>query len=120
MNTLEIGKAITSLLTVPSFAFYAPSNTPQSFVAYQLTGLRPATTKDRYSYKEKATVTLKAAAGTYEESVRLAQTIRDTLEPFEGEISGIKIDEILLLDARAESAYLDSYVHVLTYQITIV
>lgn len=120
MNTLEIGKAITSLLGVASFAFYAPANTPQPFVTYQLLGLRPANSKDRFSYKETATVMLKAVAGTYDESVGLAQTVRDTLEPFEGEIGGIKIDEISLLDARAESSALDSYVHLLTYQITIV
>lgn len=120
MNTLEVGKAITSLLEVPSYAFYAPAGTPQPFVTYQLTGLRVASSKDRYSYKEVAMVTLKVAATTYDESVKLAQKVRNTLERFEGEVDGIEIGDISLQNAQADSVYLDSYVHVLTYQITIV
>ena len=120
MKTLEVGKAITSLLKdTPAYAFMAPEGTTGAFVAYQLTGLRMATTKDRYNFKEVATVDVTVVAPSYRESVELAQKVRETLEPFEGEISGIDIGDISLMNARASTDG-DLYLHILTYQIIIV
>lgn len=120
MNTLEVGKAITSLLSdVAAYAFLAPAGTTGPFLVYQLTGLQPASSKDRYSFKEAATVDITVIADSYRASVDLAQKVRETLEPFEGEVGGLDIGDISLVTARASTDG-DLYLHVLTYQIIIV
>ena len=119
MITLEIGKALTSLLKgVASYAFFAPAGTKGSFVAYTLTGLETASHKDIYSYREQATVDLVVVAPSYRASVDLAQQVRDTLEPFCGTVEDIRIDDIKLLGARASTDG-NLYTHTLTYNIKI-
>lgn len=120
MNSLEVGKAICSLLEgAQVFPLVADEDTEGAFLCYALSGLEVASSKDRYSYRERPTVELTIVAPTYSESVALAQQVRETIEPYRGNRMGLEIDGIRLLTAR-NSYSNDSYIHYLTYQITIV
>lgn len=121
MNTLEVGKAITSLLEgVQAFGLLAPRGTTGAFLVYQLTGLQPASSKDRYNFRERAMVDITTVASSYRESVELAQRVREKLEPFEGEVGGLDIGDISLMSACASTAEGNLYLHILTYQITLI
>ncbi len=120
MNTLEIGKALGTLLhDIDLHPFRAPEGTPYPFAAYALSGIAVATSKDRYNYREIATVDITTAADNYEDAVDLIQRIRAVLEPFEGDCQGIEIGGVRLAACRAASPSPGVYLHQLTYQIVI-
>lgn len=120
LSTLEIGRALGQLLQeIDLQPFRAEEGTRTPFATYTLTGLRVATSKDRYNYREVATVEITTVADDYETAVEFTQFIRDRLEGFEGEIDGIDIGDITLQAARASSPAVEIYIHSLTYSITI-
>lgn len=119
INSLEIGKAICSLLDVQAFPIVAPIGTEYPFAVYTLTALQPSSNKDSYSYREVATVMIDVLAATYEESVTLAGDIRARLDGFDGMVKDISIYDTLL--TAASSGYATGvYIHSLTYNIAII
>lgn len=120
INSLEIGKAICSLLdNVQAFPIVAPIGTEYPFVVYTLTSLQKSSTKDSYNYREVATVMIEVLAATYEDSVALAGDIRGRLDGFSGDVKGLSIYDTQLTGASASYSP-GVYIHSLTYNIAIV
>ena len=74
MNGLQIGKAIKTILEGIErvYPLVADEGTSYPFVVYRRSGLTPASTKDRYSFNEIATVEVIVASNSYPESISVA------------------------------------------------
>ena len=122
MSSLQIGKAIYAILArnniTKVFPLVADEGTTFPFVVYKRSGLEPSDTKDRYNFSELATLDIIVAANTYEESISLAERIKDILEHSRGAYNGINIGGITLDDADED--YLeDTFIQKLTFKIEI-
>lgn len=122
MSSLQIGKAIYTILAKNNinkvFPLVADEGTTFPFVVYKRSGLEPSSTKDRYNYSELATLDIIVAANTYEDSISLAEKIKDVLEHSRGIYNSINIGEITLDDADED--YLeDTFIQKLTFKIEI-
>ena len=103
MSSLQIGKAIYTILAKNNiskvFPLVADEGTTFPFIVYKRSGLEPANTKDRYNFSELATLDIIVAANTYEESITIAEQVKDILEHSRGTYADINIEEITLDDA---------------------
>ena len=122
MSSLQIGKAIYTILAKNNiskvFPLVADEGTTFPFIVYKRSGLEPANTKDRYNFSELATLDIIVAANTYEESITIAEQIKDILEHSRGTYADINIEEITLDDADED--YLeDTFIQKLTFKINI-
>lgn len=120
MSGLQIGKAIKSILSGIDkvYPLVADEGTTYPFVIYRRSGLYPSTTKDRYSFREMATVELIVAAATYPDSISLAEKVKGTLEHTRGKFNDIVIGDITMINADED--YLeDAFIQKLTFQIEI-
>lgn len=122
MSSLQIGKAIYAILVRNNinkvFPLVADEGTTFPFVVYKRSGLEPSDTKDRYNFSELVTLDIIVAANTYEESISLAERIKDILEHSRGAYNGINIGGITLDDADED--YLeDTFIQKLTFKIEI-
>jgi hypothetical protein len=75
MSGLGIGKAVKTILDGIDrvYPLVADEGTTYPFVVYRRSGLTPANTKDRYSYKEVAAVEIIVASNSYTDSINLAE-----------------------------------------------
>nr|DAZ05102.1 MAG TPA: Protein of unknown function (DUF3168) [Caudoviricetes sp.] len=55
------------------YPLVADEGTTYPFVVYRRSSLQPSSTKDRYSYKESATVEVIVASNSYPDSIALAE-----------------------------------------------
>ena len=122
MSSLQIGKAIYTILAKNNiskvFPLVADEGTTFPFIVYKRSGLEPANTKDVYNFSELATLDIIVAANTYEESITIAEEVKDILEHSRGTYAGINIEEITLDDADED--YLeDTFIQKLTFKINI-
>lgn len=122
MSSLQIGKAIYTILAKNNiskvFPLVADEGTTFPFIVYKRSGLEPANTKDRYNFSELATLDIIVAANTYEESITIAEKVKDILEHSRGTYADINIEEITLDDADED--YLeDTFIQKLTFKINI-
>ena len=120
MSGLQIGKAIKTILSGIDkvYPLVADEGTTYPFVVYRRSGLYPSTTKDRYSYREMATVEVIVAAATYPDSITLAEKVKGKLEHTRGKYNDITVGDILLVNADED--YLeDAFIQKLTFQIEI-
>lgn len=122
MSSLQIGKAIYTILAKNNitkvFPLVADEGTTFPFIVYKRSGLEPANTKDRYNFSELATLDIIVAANTYEESITIAEQVKDILEHSRGTYADINIEEITLDDADED--YLeDTFIQKLTFKINI-
>jgi len=101
MSGLQIGKAIKTILSGIDkvYPLVADEGTTYPFVVYRRSGLYPSTTKDRYSYREMATVEVMVIAATYSDSITLAESVKGKLEHTRGKFNDIMIGDILLINA---------------------
>lgn len=122
MSSLQIGKAIYTILAKNNiskvFPLVADEGTTFPFIVYKRSGLEPANTKDVYNFSELATLDIIVAANTYEESITIAEQVKDILEHSRGTYADITIEEITLDDADED--YLeDTFIQKLTFKINI-
>lgn len=122
MSSLQIGKAIYTILAKNNiskvFPLVADEGTTFPFIVYKRSGLEPANTKDIYNFSELATLDIIVAANTYEESITIAENVKNILEHSRGTDAGITIEEITLDDADED--YLeDTFIQKLTFKINI-
>ena len=122
MSSLQIGKAIYTILAKNNiskvFPLVADEGTTFPFIVYKRSGLEPANTKDVYNFSELATLDIIVAANTYEESITIAEKVKDILEHSRGTYADINIEEITLDDADED--YLeDTFIQKLTFKINI-
>ena len=78
--------------------------------------MEPATTKDRYVYKESVYVEVVIAAESYNESIDIADVVRSAFINKQGNISGIEVQGIEL--TTADEDYIeDTFTQTLTFKI---
>lgn len=122
MSSLQIGKAIYAILAQNNiqkvYPLVADEGTTFPFIVYRRTGLQPASTKDRYNYKEMATVELIVASDNYTDSIQLAEQVKNILEHTRGTFNDIRIGEIELTESDED--YLeDTFIQRLNFNIEI-
>ena len=122
MSSLQIGKVIYTILVknkiTKVFPLVADEGTTFPFIVYKRSGLEPSNTKDRFNYSELATLDIIVAASTYQESINLAETVKNILEHKRGVYNDINIADITLEDADED--YLENtFIQKLTFKIEI-
>ena len=122
MSSLSLGKALTTILNNVAeskiFPIVANPDTTYPFIVYKRTGLIPANTKDRYNYRELATVEIIVAANSYSNSLEIAEQVKTELEHVRGTFNNIQFGEVVMISATED--YLDdAYIQKLTFQIEI-
>ena len=107
MSSLQVGKAIYSLLSdLNAYPLVADEGTNYPFIIYKRNGLVPSNSKDRYNYKELATIEIVIAAKEYQESIDIAETVKKRIEHQRGVFDDIKIGDITLVGAS--ESYIDN------------
>lgn len=121
MKGLEIGKAIKTILQGIQnvYPLVADEGTTFPFVVYRRSGLVPASTKDRYSYKESASVEIIVASNTYPDSISLAVQVKDKMQKAKGDFNGINIGEVSLINAD-EDYIENTFIQKLKFNIEII
>lgn len=103
MSSLQIGKAIFQILNQVQpkkvFPLIADEGTTYPFIVYRRSSLTPASTKDRFNYKEIASVEIMIADNTYNGSIQLSEEVRNKLEGIRGNFNGINIADSKLISA---------------------
>ena len=127
MDTLDIGKVITSVLLGNDaisrqlgdrvYPLVADEGTMFPFLIYRRSSLQPASTKDGM-HSCTAYVDIAIATERYGEGILIAKAVKDVLTSSHGILSGISIDEISLTDAGEEYAA-NAFVQNLTFKIEI-
>lgn len=106
MNGLEIGKAIYNILekidNVKVYPLVADKGATFPFITYRRVNLQPATTKDRYSYQELASIEVIVATDKYTESIELANRVLGRLEGTRGKYNNITISDTKLTGASED------------------
>ena len=107
--SLQIGKAIYSILSSNTsivskvqkkiYPLVADAEVTFPFIVYKRTGIEPATTKDRFIYNEDVYVDIAIASDKYNETIEIADMVRNALQNKKGNYSGINIQDISLNDA---------------------
>lgn len=120
MSGLSVGKAIKTILEgiEKVYPLVADEGTTYPFVVYRRSGLAPASTKDRYSYKESASVEIIIASNSYPDSINLAEQVKAKMQNTRGTYSGLNIGEISLTDAD-EDFIEDAFIQKLNFNIEI-
>lgn len=122
MSSLQIGKAIYLILNdagiTKVFPIVADEGTTFPFVVYRRIGLTPASTKDRFNYRELATVEILVASSDYNSGINLAMQIKELLEKTRGTYNGIKIGDVVVTGA-IEDYIDDTFIQKLTLNIEI-
>lgn len=125
MNNLNIGKAVTALLSASPelsakvgnkiFPIVAQFDTKFPFICYRRRGVTPNYVKDTIA-SEVASVELLIAATSYSESVDIAGDVRAAMELKAGVYGGIVIRQIYL--AAVNETFDDGiYIQSLTFNI---
>ena len=124
--SLQIGKAIyhilrnddnvTAKVNQKIFPLIANEGTTFPFIIYKRSGLEPATTKDRYVYKESVYVEVVIAAESCNESIYIADVVRTAFINKQGNISDVEVQSIELVNAD-EDYIEDTFTQTLTFKI---
>ena len=121
MSGLQIGKTIKYILSdiEKVYPLIADQGTTYPFVVYRRTGLTPSSTKDRYNYRELATIEIIVAAANYNDSIKLAESVKGKLEHTRGKFDEFSIGDITLINAD-EDYIEDTFIQKLTFNIEII
>ena len=121
MSGLQIGKTIKTILNGIDkvYPLVADEGTTFPFVIYRRSALTPSSTKDRYNYKELATVEVIVAASTYQDSIEVAEKVRGKMEHTRGKYGDFSIADIILINAD-ENYIEDAFIQTLTFNIEII
>ena len=111
MSTLTIGKALYKILSDHTgitdrvnkkiYPLIADDNTSFPFIVYRRSGILEHETKDKM-YGESVEVELVIVTDRYDESIVLAEMIKDIFESTRGIIENIDIRKIQITDAEEE------------------
>lgn len=120
MSGISIGKAIKAILNgiEKVYPLVADEGTTYPFVVYRRSGLTPASTKDRYSYKESASVEIIVASNSYPESIDVAERVKLLMQNTRGTYSGLNVGEITLTNSD-EDFIEDTFIQKLTFNVEI-
>jgi hypothetical protein len=120
--SLQVGKAIYNLLSNDAnvtgrvqnkiYPLIADTGTTFPFIVYRRTGIEP----DRFIYKEDTYVEVVIASDKYNESIEIADLVKDALQGKRGIYSGINIQDIRMTNAD-EDYIEDTFIQNLTFNI---
>ena len=123
---IQIGKAVYQILSNDTkvkekvkskiYPLVANQGTTFPFIIYKRTGIEPVTSKDRFICSELTTVDVTVASDRYDESIELAELVKDTLSGKNGIYSGINIIDINMISAD-EDYIEDTFIQTLTFNI---
>lgn len=123
---IQIGKAVYQLLSSDTevtekvenriYPLIADQGTIYPFIIYKRTGIEPMTSKDRFICSEVTSVDVIIASDRYDESIEVAELVKDALIGKNGIYSGIKITDIDMISAD-EDYIEDTFIQNLTFNI---
>lgn len=119
---MRVGKAIYNILSKDAgitekvqnkiYPLVADVDTTFPFIIYKRTAINPSSSKDRFIYSEEVQVDIVVASDKYDESIDIAELIKDALS--KGSYDGIK--DISFIDAD-EDFIQDTFIQRLTFKI---
>lgn len=123
---IQIGKAVYQLLSSDTevtekvenriYPLIADQGTIYPFIIYKRTGIEPITSKDRFICSEITSVDVVVASDRYDESIEVAELVKDALIGKNGIYSGIKVVDIDMISAD-EDYIEDTFIQNLTFNI---
>lgn len=123
-NTLNVGKAVYYLLSHCDelvqyvkdkiYPLIADEGTTYPFIIYRRNSIEPESNKDYTN--ESDNIEIYVVTDTYEESVEVAQLVRQALEHKKGSFSNIEIEDITLRDA-SEDFIDNAFIQILNFNI---
>lgn len=123
--SLQIGKAIYNILSTDErvvekvdnkiYPLVADNGTTFPFIVYKRVSIIPASTKDRYIYQEMATVEVVVASDKYNESIEIADSVKEALQGKKGVFDGINVSKIEFSDA-SEDFIEDTFTQNITFK----
>ena len=124
--SLQVGKAIYNILSNDAkiidsvehkiYPLIADTGTTFPFIVYRRTGIEPSDSKDRFIYSENTYVEVVIASDKYNESIEIADLVKDALQGKKGNYSGINIHDIRMTNAD-EDYVEDTFIQNLTFNI---
>ena len=124
--SLQVGKAIYNILSNDAkiidsvehkiYPLIADTGTTFPFIVYRRTGIEPSDSKDRFIYSENTYVEVVIASDKYNESIEIADLVKDDLQGKKGNYSGINIHDIRMTNAD-EDYIEDTFIQNLTFNI---
>lgn len=124
--SLQVGKAIYNILSNDAkiidsvehkiYPLIADTGTTFPFIVYRRTGIEPSDSKDRFIYSEDTYVEVVIASDKYNESIEIADLVKDALQGKKGNYSGINIHDIRMTNAD-EDYIEDTFIQNLTFNI---
>lgn len=124
--SLQVGKAIYNILSNDAkiidsvehkiYPLIADTGTTFPFIVYRRTGIEPSDSKDRFIYSENTYVEVVIASDKYNESIEIADLVKDALQGRKGNYSGINIHDIRMTNAD-EDYIEDTFIQNLTFNI---
>ena len=124
--SLQVGKAIYNILSNDAnvtsrvhnkiYPLIADTCTTFPFIVYRRTGIEPSDSKDRFIYSENTYVEVVIASDKYNESIEIADLVKDALQGKKGNYSGINIHDIRMTNAD-EDYIEDTFIQNLTFNI---
>ena len=124
--SLQVGKAIYNILSNDAkiidsvehkiYPLIADTGTTFPFIVYRRTGIEPSDSKDRFIYSENTHVEVVIASDKYNESIEIADLVKDALQGKKGNYSGINIHDIRMTNAD-EDYIEDTFIQNLTFNI---
>ena len=124
--SLQVGKAIYNILSNDAkiidsvehkiYPLIADTGTTFPFIVYRRTGIEPSDSKDRFIYSENTYVEVFIASDKYNESIEIADLVKDALQGKKGNYSGINIHDIRMTNAD-EDYIEDTFIQNLTFNI---
>lgn len=123
---IQIGKAVYQILSNDTkvtemvgnkiYPLIANQGTTYPFIIYRRTGIEPVTSKDRFICSEVTSVDVIIASDRYDESIEVAELVKDALSGKSGIYSGIKVIDINMISAD-EDYIEDTFIQNLTFNI---
>lgn len=121
-ESLLITKSIFTLLKDifdnKVYPIVAEQSTTFPFCVVRRTSTDCVKCKDRHNYTETSYLELTIVSNSYENSIELAEKVKDTLDWYRGEVNGIQIVDITVI-ASSEDYMSDNYVQRLSINVTI-
>lgn len=123
---IQIGKAVYQILSNDTkvkemvgnniYPLVANQGTTYPFIIYRRTGIEPVASKDRFICSEVTSVDVIVASDRYDESIEVAELVKDALSGKNGIYSDIKVIDINMISAD-EDYIEDTFIQNLTFNI---
>lgn len=118
--SLFVGKYLVDRISdiLPVYAVIADHGAKYPFAVYRRTALLPRGSKDGGYFVDRATVQISIAADAYDQSVELANQVKERLEATRGALGKILVQRVDLVDA-VEDWSNDAFIQTLTFDVSV-